>query len=64
MTELTELVDYWKNKYPNVDVKLWANNDKTKYYGKMIFLRSSAELCASTIGELIAEGEKFLRVIT
>ncbi len=64
MTELTEILTYWKNKYPNIDVNLWSNNDKTIYYGKMLAFGSATDLSATTIGELIAQGEKFLRTIT
>ena len=61
--ELTEIMTYWKIKYPNVAVNLWVNNDRTNYYGKMISATHATELSAPTIGELIAQGEKFLRTI-
>ena len=61
MTELKELKDYWFDKYPNITVTLWANQDGDKFYGKMHATSQSADLCASTVGELISQGEAFLR---
>lgn len=59
--ELEEIKKYWGNKYPRVDVTLWANEKSKKYYGRMASYDSSLALQADTIGELINQGENFLR---
>ncbi len=62
-TELREIREYWANKYPNVDVTLYTNEDGTKYLGKMITSNCSFDLHADTIGDLISQGESFLRKV-
>lgn len=48
-------------KYPQVVVTLWSHEDK--YFGKMRSGGSSADLSASTVGELIGQCEAFLRQV-
>lgn len=61
LTELEEIKKYWTYKYPRVDIRLWANEYGTKYYGQMNSYETGLDLEASTIGELINQGEAFLR---
>ena len=61
LTELEEIKKYWTCKYPRVDIRLWANEFGTKYYGQMNSYESALDLEADTIGELINQGESFLR---
>lgn len=63
VTDLREIRDYWAKKYPTVLITLWANQDKDKFYGRMSSHNSSINLEASTIGELIGQGEMFLRKV-
>lgn len=62
--ELQDIKDYWMNKYPNINVGLWSNEDNTEYYGLMTGCDSTVDLKAKTIGELISQGESFLRKFT
>lgn len=62
-TELKDIKDYWANKYPTVSVSLWCNDLLPKFFGKMITANESIDLNADTIGELIGQGETFLRRI-
>ena len=64
VTDLKEIRDYWTKKYPTVDVILWGNNDNGKFFGKMMAHNSSIDLLADTVGELISQGENFLRKVT
>ena len=61
VTELDEIRRYWSKKYPNVLVTLYANEDCTKYFGKMMGCEANEDLTADTIGDLISQGEAFLR---
>jgi hypothetical protein len=61
MSELKELKEFWNTKYPNIIVDLWSNHDNDRFFGKMISMTESIDLQASTIGEIIAQGEAFLR---
>lgn len=61
--ELLEIKDYWTKKYPNIFITLYSNEFGTKYFGKMMAAESSLDLEADTIGELISQGEKFLRSV-
>ena len=66
MTELSELKEIrqmWSKRYPNVMTILWSNHDKDKYFGKMMTHEKNTILEASTIGDLIEQGETFLRKI-
>jgi len=63
MTELEEIVQFWQNKYPTMVVHIWPHQEGEKYRGKMICPNENHDLCADTIGELIAQGEAFLRRI-
>ena len=63
-TELKEIRDYWTKKYPTVDVTLWSNSGNGKYFGKMSAYDSAIDLIADTVGELISQGENFLRKVT
>lgn len=63
-TELQEIKDYWSKKYPNIYITLYSNEDGTKLYGKMMAHDCSFDLHADTIGELISQGEVFLRKVT
>ena len=62
--ELQEIKDYWAMKYPHIFISLSANEDGTKYYGRMMRNDISIELQADSIGELIGQGESFLRKVT
>lgn len=61
MTDLEELKDYWATKYPYVTVNLWEHQDSHKFHGQMYMGSLNTNLCADTIGELISQGEVFLR---
>jgi hypothetical protein len=63
VTELKEIKDYWNKKYPNIFITLYANEDGTKYFGKMMGAEDNVDLSADTIGELINQGEAFLRTL-
>ena len=63
MTNLDELKNYWQKKYPTVFISLWENSEPTKYVGMMMSSSTSLELSADTFGELISQGEAFLRNI-
>lgn len=60
-TELQEIKDYWKRKYPHVLVNLWINKEGDKYFGMMMAGDQDVHLASDTFGELINQGEKFLR---
>ena len=62
-TELQEIRAYWMTKYPNVDISLYPRSESGKYCGKMTTHNSSYDLNADTIGELISQGETFLRKV-
>lgn len=61
VTELQEIKEYWEDKYPQVQVNLWMNEDSGKYFGMMRGRITSMDLSADTIGDLIAQGESYLR---
>jgi hypothetical protein len=62
-TELEEIKSYWNKKYPQVDIRLWGNDDNSKYFGHMINHESNEHFQANTVGELINLGEQFLRKV-
>lgn len=62
-TELQEIRDYWNKKYPNIDITLYPRPDDGKYRGRMTSHNSSFDLEADTVGELISQGESFLRQV-
>jgi hypothetical protein len=62
-TELQEIKDYWTQKYPHVAITLYPKHDDGKYRGKMMTHNDSFDLQADTIGELISQGESFLRKV-
>ncbi len=64
VTELQEIKDYWTHKYPTIFITLYSNEDGTRYFGKMMAHDCSIDLSADTIGELISQGEGFLRKVT
>lgn len=59
--ELQELKDYWSKKYPHIAITFYPRIDNGKYYGKMMTRDDNFDLNADTIGELISQGERFLR---
>jgi len=61
-TELKKIEDYWSNKYPNVDIRLWSNEYETKYYGQVMLASTNLNFEADTIGRLINLGEDILRM--
>lgn len=61
-TELKEIKEYWTTKYPHVQVVLFEGSDK--YFGKMSSHNRNLDLEAFTIGDLINQGENFLRKVT
>lgn len=60
-TELMEIKEYWSKKYPNVVITLFPNHEGNRYFGKMMGAKETVDLSANTIGELINQGEAFLR---
>ncbi len=62
-TELQEIREYWMTKYPNIDISLYPQSENGKYCGKMTTHNASFDLQADTIGELISQGESFLRKV-
>ncbi len=62
-TELQEIKDYWMKKYPHVTITLYPRHDDGIYRGKMMTHNDSYDLNADTIGELISQGESFLRQV-
>ena len=48
-------------KYPHVSITLYPKLENSKYRGKMMTHNESHDLEADTIGELISQGENFLR---
>ena len=61
--ELKEIKDYWNKKYPNICITLYTNEDNTKFFGRMMGAEDNVDLAADTIGELISQGEAFLRTL-
>ncbi len=61
--ELQELKEYWINKYPNVSITFYPRMEEGKYCGKMMTNNQSLDLQADTVGELISQGESFLRKV-
>jgi hypothetical protein len=59
--ELKEIREYWTNKYPQIGITLYGKSGNGKYCGRMMTHNSSLDLSADTIGELISQGESFLR---
>lgn len=62
-TELEEIKSYWIKKYPMVEIRLWGNEDQSRFFGQMINAHESHLFESSTIGELINLGEQFLRKV-
>lgn len=62
-TELEEIRDYWMAKYPHVTIMLYPRAENGKYGGKMMTHSSTFDLQADTIGDLINQGESFLRKV-
>lgn len=56
-----EIKNYWNRKYPNVYVTFFHREEGTKYLGKILSVSEEVYLSADTIGELINQGEAFLR---
>jgi hypothetical protein len=63
-TDLQEIKDYWRQKYPLVEILLWKHDQDSKYYGRMRYLEESTHFACETMGELIGQGEQFLRKVT
>ena len=61
MKDLTEIKDYWEKKYPNVLINVWEAEGK--FSGMMHVIGKSANISGDTIGELISQGEDFLRTL-
>jgi len=59
--EMKEIQQYWKNKYPNIEVVLYSNSDYTRYFGKIMTHNSTLEFHSDTLGDLISQGEILLR---
>ncbi len=60
-TDLEEIRSYWQRKYPNISIILYPNDNGIKYCGRMMTSSSAVDLQANTIGDLINQGENFLR---
>lgn len=63
-TELMEIKEYWNKKYPTVHVTLFPNQAGDRFFGKMMGAKEAIDLSADTIGELINQGEAFLRKLS
>ncbi len=63
MRDIEEIKEYWAKKYPDVFVSLWSNHDSTKYFGLMRGIEKTVDLEATTLGDLISQGEAFLRQV-
>ncbi len=63
VTDLQEIAAYWNKKYPAVMVRLFSNTEGDKFFGRMNAYNESLDLNADTIGELISQGETFLRKV-
>lgn len=61
--ELQEIRLMWQQKYPEVFITLWANEDSTHFYGKMACREKVKDLNADSIAALISVGEEFLRKV-
>lgn len=61
MTDLKDLTAYWNRKYPSVTVRLWDNPSANQFLGQMISYKETFILNAKTMGDLISQGEAFLR---
>jgi predicted RNA-binding protein (virulence factor B family) len=59
--ELQELREYWEKKYPRLNIKLYSDDEGTRFYGMMRSRDFWAEIRAHSMGELISQGEDFLR---
>lgn len=62
-TELEQIRERWMNKYPHVSITLYSVSKSGKYGGKMMTENSSIDLNADSIGELISQGESYLRKV-
>lgn len=62
-TELEDIKSYWEKKYPHISIILYPRPENGIYCGKMMTHGESFDLRADTIGELISQGEKFLRKV-
>ena len=63
-TELEEIKSYWEKKFPLIDIRLWSNDDDTKFFGQIMSNAGNEHFQAETIGELISQGEQYLRKVT
>lgn len=59
--DLIEIKTYWNKKYPHINVKLYDDGKGTEFFGNIVHAGESINLSANTIGELIAQGENFIR---
>ncbi len=59
--EIDELKEYWTGKYPHISIIFYPRTEQGKYCGRMMTHNDSFDLQADTIGELINQGESFLR---
>lgn len=57
VTELQQIQNLWTNKYPNLLITLYCNEDETKYFGKIMSNEFSVDIQADTISELISQAE-------
>lgn len=62
-TDLQDIRDYWRKKYPHVSIMLYPSRDDGKFCGTMMTHNQNHYLKADTIGELISQGEIFLRKV-
>jgi len=58
--DLKEIKAYWNKKYPHIVISLFGD-ENSKFFGKMMAHADSIQLNANTLGELISQGETFLR---
>jgi aspartyl/asparaginyl-tRNA synthetase len=61
--DLEDIKKYWEKKYPQITITFYPMHDDGKYRGKMRTPNESFDLLADTIGEIIGQGESFLRRI-
>ncbi len=63
-TELKQIKDHWTKKYPDVFITICANESSRKFFGRMMGSQENIDLSADTIGDLISQGEAFLRRVS
>ena len=58
---LKELKLYWSKKYPTILITLWEDAVKGIYVGRLQSNKEQSVIKSDSIGDLISQGESFLR---